>query len=346
MADAPAFQPPLPRLLPWHAAAVEQLKSAWSADRLPHAILLQGADGLGKRELAAWLAAAVLCDNASGSLQYCGKCASCLLVAARTHPDYFWVSPEEGKQLISVDHIREATARLTQTSYRQGYKIAIVDPAHQMTNASANGLLKTLEEPTPRSVLILVTSRPSALLPTVRSRCQKITVRSPRSDETLQWLRTETGNEVDPQLIEFTGNAPLRALEFATGRFSALNSDMQEALGQLTSGGTDVTQVAALWTRKNDLPELPNRLTWLDLWLNSLARAGIGGSADLFTFPARSAHLPSVSAALNISALYGVVDQVRALKAQLTRTALQRELAIETLLIAVLQVIRPAAPGH
>jgi DNA polymerase III subunit delta' len=342
MADEPFVPPPLPRVLPWHQSVIDQTKSAWTAGRLPHAILLQGADGLGKRELAAWVAAAVLCETSTDTLNYCGKCASCQLIAAGSHPDYRWVSPEEDKQLISVDQIREATTKLTQTSYRRGYKIAIVEPAHQMTVQAANSLLKTLEEPTQNSLLILITSRPSSLLPTVRSRCQKITVSSPNAEETLRWLEAETGKTVDPTLVEFTGNAPLRALEYAGGRFAAMDSDMQGALGALVSGRADVTHVAAEWTKKNELPELPNRLTWLDLWLTSAARMAIGGTADLFTFPARSPHLPSLPATLNISAIYGVVDQIRALKAQLARTALQRELAIESLLIALLQVIKPA----
>lgn len=343
MAEETFAAPPAPRIYPWHAAVIGQVKSAWEAGRLPHAILLQGADGLGKRQLAAWLAAAVLCESSTATLQYCGKCASCQLIAAGSHPDRHWVCPEEGKQLISVDQIRDdAVAKLTQTSYLQGYKAVIVEPAHQMTPQAANSLLKTLEEPTPRSMLILVTSRPSSLLPTVRSRCQKLSLASPPAEETLRWLQQEAGSAADRALIEFTGNAPLRAVEFAGERFSSLDSDMQGALGALLSGRADVTHVAAEWTRKNELPELPNRLTWLDLWLTSVARMGIGGTADLFTFPARSTHLPSLPATLNISAIYGVVDQVRLLKAQLARTALQKELALESLLIAVLQVIAPA----
>lgn len=344
MAEEIFVPAPLPRQFPWHDVAIEQLQSAWKAGRLPHAILIQGAEGLGKRDLAAWLAASMLCETSTDVLRYCGQCASCKLIAAGSHPDYFWVSPLEDKQLISVDQIREATSRLTQTSYRQGYKVGIVEPAHQMTVAAANGLLKTLEEPTPNNLLMLISSRPSSLLPTIRSRCQKITVHGPGPQATLQWLRGEAGTDAPPQLIEFTGNAPLRALEFAR-RFSSLNSDMQEGLGALISGRVDVTRVAGEWTKKNELPDLPNRLTWLDLWLTSIARRAIGGTDDLFTFPSGSAHLPSPPVQLNITALYGVVDEVRALKAQLTRTALQRELAIESLLLAILQVVGPA-PRH
>ena len=114
---------------------------------------MQGAEGLGKRAFAAWLAAAVLCEKSAGdAAAVCGACASCALITAGSHPDLLWVAPEEDKQQISIDQMRAATERLTKTSYRQGYKVAIVEPAHQMTSNAANSLLKTLEEPTPRTV--------------------------------------------------------------------------------------------------------------------------------------------------------------------------------------------------
>lgn len=339
MADEATTLIPSPRLLPWHDSAVQQMQSAWGARRFPHALLLHGPEGIGKRHLAAWLAAALLCENSLDALQVCGRCASCQLIAAASHPDLLWISPEEDKQQISVDQIRAGTARLTQTSYRQGYKVAIVEPAHQMTVSAANSLLKTLEEPTARSALVLIASRPSSLLPTVRSRCQKIAVGSPSGEQALQWLRAEANADVSPQLLEFTGHAPLRAQELAQGGFQQLDMDMQRTLTQLFSGHTDVTQVATDWAKSL----LPERLTWLDLWLMSVARTAIGGNADLFTFPARSAHLPSPSPALNISATYALIDQIRALKAQLARTALQRELAIESLLISMLQTLLPSA---
>lgn len=342
MAESISTPIPTPRQFPWHTDAIAQLTAAWEAQRFPHALLVQGAEGLGKRHLAAWLAAAVLCENSVPRLRVCGTCQSCLLINAHSHPDLLWVSPEEDKQQISVEQIRAAGTRLTQTSYRQGYKVAVVEPAHQMTVNAANSLLKTLEEPTPQSVLVLVTSQPSSLLPTVRSRCSKIVVQGPGATEALSWLESETGGSVSPQLLEFAGRAPLRAAELAQGRFDQLDADMQRSVSQLASGHTDVTQVATEWAKEG----LIERLNWLDLWLSSAARAAIGGSADLFTFPARSAHLPSVPPTLNISALYTLVDQIRALKAQLARTALQRELAVEAVLISLLQALVPASAGR
>jgi len=145
-----------PRLtspLPWHAPAVTQLAAAWASQHLPHALLLHGAAGLGKRHLAAWLAASVLCDRGAGALGRCGACASCKLIAAGSHADLAWVLPEEDKLQLSVDQIRALSERLAKTSYRQGgYKVAIIDPAHQMSVAAANALLKTLEEPPPKTL--------------------------------------------------------------------------------------------------------------------------------------------------------------------------------------------------
>ena len=332
--------PPPPERLPWHENAVTQLQSAWETAHLPHALLMQGADGLGKKSLAAWLACAVLCERSTAALQHCGECANCKLTAAGSHPDLLWIEPEEDKQQISVDQIRAATERLSKTSYMHGYKIAVVAPAHQMTNNAANSLLKTLEEPPANSLLVLITSRPSSLPATVRSRCQRVVVQRPTREVALTWLQARSAGRVTPQLLEFAGGAPLRALEAATGdAFEDLDLRMTQSLGALLKGEADVTQVAGEWSGK-DIP-LSDRLTWLDLWLTSQARAAIAGTADLVTFPTRPVHLPSTGRTLNISAVYSMVDRLRALKAQLTRTALQRELAIESWLVALLDTLAP-----
>lgn len=329
----------VPQLLPWHEDAAAQLRKAWTANRLSHALLLQGAEGLGKQTFAAWLACAVLCDKSAGStLRCCGECASCALFVAGSHPDLLWVMPEEEKQQIAIDQIRAATERLTKTSYRQGYKAAIINPAHLMTPSAANSVLKTLEEPTPSSLLILISSQPSMLLPTVRSRCQKVTIARPSREQAIAWLRESSGHAVESELLEFAGGAPLRAVAYADGRFDALNEHMQKSLGALLAGQADVTQVAAEWEKDG----LSERLTWLDLWLTSLARGALAGNADLVTFPSRSAHLPSPAGPLNISGVYSMVDRARALKSQLARTALQRELAVESWLIALLDVLEPS----
>jgi DNA polymerase-3 subunit delta' len=331
---------PVAELLPWHEAAATQLQAAWSAKRLSHALLIQGAEGLGQRSFAAWIARAMLCERKQdGVLESCGECSGCALVDAGTHPDVTWTVPEEGKQQISVDQVRDMCERLSKTSFRQGYKVAIVDPAHQMTPGAANSLLKTLEEPAAQSLIILLTSRPSALLPTVRSRCQKLAVKRPSTADAHAWLESRTQGKIDPQVIEFAGGAPLRALEYAaSGQFQALDEEMRKGLSALLGRQIDVTQIASEWADER----LVDRLTWLDLWLTSTARAALGGTADLITFPRGPVHLPSPLHALNISGVYSMVDRARALKAQLGRTALQRELAVESWLFALLDTLMPS----
>jgi DNA polymerase-3 subunit delta' len=231
---------------------------------------------------------------------------------------------------------------LTRTSFRQGYKIAIIDPAHQMTPAAANSLLKTLEEPSRDSLLILITSRPSALLATIRSRCQRVSVSGPDAREAIEWVSTKTGKQISEQLLAFAGRAPLRALEYVDGRFDAINESMAKSLGALLSKRTDVTQVAAEWAKD----DLDDRLIWADLWLNSWACQVLSGSADQFTFPEATAHLPSPPRTLNISGVYSMVDRARALRAQLARTALQRELAVESWLIGLLEILASQGRPH
>jgi hypothetical protein len=120
-----------------------------------------------------------------------------------------------------------------------------------------------------------------------------------------------------------------------------LNQHMLKSLRDLLTGAADVTQVAAEWEKD----ALLDRLIWLDLWLTSLARTGIAGSDERITFPGGTVHLPSPSGPLNISALYSMVDRARALRAQLARTALQRELAVEAWLIALLEALAPSFKG-
>jgi DNA polymerase III subunit delta' len=251
-----------------------------------------------------------------------------------------WVLPEEDKLQLAVDQIRAVSERLAKTSYRQGYKVAVIDPAHQMSVAASNALLKTLEEPPAKTLLVLVTSLPSVLPPTVGSRCQRIAIARPSRSVTRQWLR-EQQVLADSALLEFTSGAPLKALACAGPQFTNLDQDMQGALAALLRGEADVTQLASEWAKD----VLPERLVWLDLWLSSAARAALTGSAEQLTFPARPAHLPNLPPAANISSVYALVDRARSLKAQLARTALQRELAIESWLFGLLELFG-TPPGN
>jgi len=321
--------------VPWLEPARIRLQTAWTQQRFPHGLLIHGPAGVGKQALAIWVARAALCDANGGELRACGTCKSCSLFASGTHPDFTYVSPEEDKKQISVDQVRELCASLAMTSYRQGFKVAIIEPAQQLTMAAANSLLKTLEEPAPRTMLILVTTRSAGLLATLRSRCQQLGVRAPSPEAALAWLSKASSKAVSPQTLALARGAPLRALAYAEQDVEVLYKEVDADLNGLFGGRTDVTQIAKRWTDE----QLPERLLCLDYWLERQLRVSIAGSADRFT----GSVLPTAPKQLNISRMFACADRLRELRAQLDRVALQRELAVEALLIELLTAVRPQA---
>lgn len=344
MSDQPstfAFAYAMP--LPWQQSAWSQIEQAWKAGRMPHAMLLHGVEGLGKFELAKWLAKALLCEVNSGSisasvLKPCNQCAGCKLFAAGSHPDFVLITPEEDKQQISVEQIRVAAEKLSMTSARQGFRVAIIEPAHQLTVAAANALLKTLEEPGQTTLIVLVTSQRGAMLPTIRSRCQQLGIVAPPVNVAQNWLQQNTGKAVSSDLLGFAKHAPLQVLACLQGSFESLQREMNPALTTLNLA-TDVTQLAQAWADER----INERLNWLDYWLTRRIRHEILGNDDPVTSNVSGTSLQSATQVLNISALFHALDKLREIKARLRRTALQKELAMESVLLVVQRALSTAS---
>jgi DNA polymerase-3 subunit delta' len=157
-----------------HDRPVQVLKRALAGGTVAHAYLFSGDEGIGKRMTARALAAAVNCLE-RGPEGGCGTCPSCRKVAAGSHPDVHLLAPDGAE--IKIDQIREVQSDLSLCPFEGAKKVLIVDGAETMNDASSNALLKTLEEPPGETVIILVTSRPQGLLPTIRSRCQEVVSR-------------------------------------------------------------------------------------------------------------------------------------------------------------------------
>lgn len=149
----------------------ESLTQAITADRLPHALLFDGPDGSGKLDLAHALAQRLLCETPQTFA--CQQCRTCLLFHAGNHPDFIEVLPEAPGKPITIAQIRALSTQLTQTIHQSNARVIVLHPADAMNRASANALLKNLEEPGQRTYFILVTAQPHRLLATVRSRCQR-----------------------------------------------------------------------------------------------------------------------------------------------------------------------------
>jgi DNA polymerase III subunit delta' len=242
-------------LYPWLVEAWKQLQGRRA--NLPHALLVHGRAGLGKTVLATLFARRLLCEGpASGDLP-CGECAACRWLEQGNHPDFRVLEPEalsearagegeprkrEGEtasRQIRIDQVRELQDFLAVGTHRGGLRVVVVRPAEAMNVATANALLKSLEEPPPKTVFLLVSSAPDRLLPTVRSRCQKIGVPPAGTDAAAVWLRKRGIQDPDAALA-YAANAPLAALEDAEERA------VRDAFvaGRLAGGGRDALELA------------------------------------------------------------------------------------------------------
>lgn len=154
-----------------HERPVGILTRSLAHDALAHALLFSGASGIGKKLTARSLAAALNCQG-PGPQGGCGACAPCRKVASGTHPDVHELTADGDE--IKIDQVRQAQADLSLKPFEGKKKVLIVDEAERMNDASSNAFLKTLEEPPGDSLIILVSSMPQSLLPTIRSRCQEV----------------------------------------------------------------------------------------------------------------------------------------------------------------------------
>ncbi|MBI3785342.1 MAG: DNA polymerase III subunit delta' [Deltaproteobacteria bacterium] len=211
------------------------LQSAVAEGRLAHALMFAGSDGIGKRSVALALAARLLCE-ADGD-DACGVCASCRQAGVGSHADLLTVVPAAGKKEIGVDRVRDLKRFMQLQPLGGRAKVVIIDDAPTLSTAAQNALLKTLEEPPPRSFLILIVNNADSLLSTVRSRCQRVNF-SPLPTEIVVEILTANGLEA-PAAIELAALAegsPGRALRLqscvldgARARLSASLADLRGA---------------------------------------------------------------------------------------------------------------------
>ena len=249
-------------LAPWHVELWNKLAARRARERLPHALLLCGPQGLGKRVFADALAAALLCQHPRSDATACGDCRACRLVQAGSHPDLVRVNLElrdDGKPRteIIVDQIRSLSERLALTPQFGGHQIALIDPADAMNISASNALLKTLEEPTPATLIVLVADQPSRLPATIRSRCQRIEFRVPAAAQAMEWLiRQGTDARSATAALEAGGGNPGLALSWVRSGGLATREEVARDLRGLCSGKASMVEVANRWSKADPEPRL------------------------------------------------------------------------------------------
>ena len=311
--------------LPWLHETQQRLRAAREARRLPQALLILSVPGLGAQALAHWIAALALCESQANAP--CGTCASCVLLRADNHPDLHAVGLLDGAQQVKVDQIRELIDVLALSSYRRGYKIAIVDAAETLNANGANAFLKTLEEPTADTLLMLI-ARPSHRLPaTIASRCQRIKLRPPAREAARAWLKEREPVVPDwDAALALAAGAPLLALELSPGTLAELDREMRSTLKRLAEDAVDVTAVADAWMRSD--PGL--RLMWLENWITRRVQVELGGAVS--SQSAEPVRLPAALLKPKIRPLFELLDAARELR-RFAATGLNLQLALEALLL-------------
>jgi DNA polymerase-3 subunit delta' len=244
-------------VFPWLEVTFKQLSARIAADKLHHALLIQGPSGLGKSNFALQFAQLLLCKARQGH-KVCGHCQSCLLNAANTHPDLHVV--ESDKQ-IGVDQIRDAIKKLVSSAHMSGAKVLIIYDAHTMTESSANALLKTLEEPTANTFLLLTTDKPERLLPTIKSRCEKLALPLPTLDSTLAWVKTQHDADIDINFARLFSSRPLALLAELQEEQKFTYEIFSAGLDALLQKQTSAMQLAMDWHDSAD-----KVLKWTQYW--------------------------------------------------------------------------------
>ena len=266
-------------VMPWHLATWHQLTRLADGGRMPHALLIHGAHGVGKQQLAEALIARTLC--AAPADQACGHCHSCAMLASGYHPDLLRVSPEDGKRQIRIDPIREVNRFVSQTAQQGGYRVIVISPAEAMNVAAANALLKSLEEPGDKTLFILLSDVPSRMLPTIRSRCQQWSLPSVAFEACRGWL-IEKLNSADEAYFwwQVAGGLPLLAVELAAPEERALRHQIHDSFEQLVRGAEPVSEAARLDRQAIDA------ILWYGIaWLEDLIRLGLSGEAAVLHNP-------------------------------------------------------------
>jgi DNA polymerase III subunit delta' len=301
-------------LHPWLESAAGRLRMARDAGRLPPALLIHEAPGTGAMLLAVYAAQLQLC---TGSSPACGVCNNCRRVMQHEHPDFIVVGPDPDLKLevISVDQVRAIAGQLTLSSYEGKGTVVVFEPADKLNRNAANALLKTLEESRADAIVILVTTAPSLLPATVRSRCQKLKLAAPDRDAALAWLSAQKpAHKADwPAVLDVLGVAPVEALAADVHQMLAIRADVLRLLDDARQGRIDVIRTAEAWAKD----ELPLRLRGIENCLTDRILAMRPGT-----------RLQDRSPDINIGPALGLLDELRELQRQLA-TSLNKPLALE-----------------
>ena len=294
--------------------AVVFLKQIAANERLGSAYLFTGIRGIGKTTTAMAFALLLNCaDPVDGD--GCRRCTSCRKIIDGNHPDLIVIEPDQAKKVISIDQVREINRHLAFSPAHGRYRVVIIDPAEKMTHEAANAFLKTLEEPPAHNIIILNVRDPRELLPTIVSRCQKVSFKPLPTGDIINWLKKENMADREKAMIL------ARLSEGSLGKAVALAGDdlfaervawitsLQNAVDSPVEVLFDVAQkLANLGKKAVDAKELKDDKLALMLgiwksWYRDMLLIKLGGTVDLVLNSDLANNLAGVVSAFTVDGL-------------------------------------------
>ncbi len=268
-------------IYPWQSNDWSRLQVL--RQRLPNGLLLKGTKGIGKFDLAMTFAKSLLCQQPNTEQFACDSCPSCHWFEQGSHPDFRLLQSEleslEGEETesgkkpskqISVDQVRALSDFVGMSAHQGGRRVVIIHPAETMNGNSANALLKSLEEPPPDLLFILVSHKPQQLLPTILSRCLSFTLPSPDNDKVIQWLKQQ-GVNTPTEALALSGYSPLQAAQMGEQSGQEEREKLLQALRQ--PSGLDVFALAETLQKTEQVLVVQ----WLQQWSYDLSAMKLAG---------------------------------------------------------------------
>jgi len=342
-----------------NARAVAILKRAIEQDRLPHAMIFSGPDGVGKCTLALLIAQYLNClsplpDGACGACAvcrrimaviesrnlkclklkdegFCGACANCKIIMTR-HPDIWLIEPE--KTTISIDQVRDMIDEVAFQPLEGRYRVVVLDPAEQMRAEAHNSLLKTLEEPASRTIIILVTANPYTLLETIRSRSRMVQFGEIPQDQIERYLVQTAGRTADEARLAaaLSGGSLAAALNVNTEEYQDIRKQALQFVALLLKKGNFADASAVAGKVGKDKQFFQSWIECVAALLQDIYYAGIAaervGQRDLLP------SLQEISRGVSRSALLRCIDAVKKLKGDL-QFNVNRPLALEAMFLSL-----------
>ncbi|MBL4638419.1 MAG: DNA polymerase III subunit delta' [Proteobacteria bacterium] len=252
------------KLYPWQTSLWQQFVELKQQQRLPHALLLTGVDGLGKNSFTQNLVKSVLCLSVTNDEQACSQCHSCQLFEAGSHPDHSEIKPEEVGKQIKIEQIRQLIEKQQLTPTISQWKTVVISPAYSMNVNANNSLLKLLEEPQPNTLFVLVTSKLEKMPITVKSRCQNLHMATPSFNQSMAWITEHSShqnNKTTEKILQLAKGAPLAAIEMLEAQGADQYQQVEQDFNDILAGKVNPISLAATW-KQFDLSQVINQLQY------------------------------------------------------------------------------------